>query len=249
MGIERALTLFDLVLHEVIDPKTHLDIVLEHHHDHTVERESQIILLNGEALELFLEHAQLLVTLCDQVEGAATCIVLLRHCREARLPDVLELAIERLNHLLDVVRVPMHVLIGEESTSLQHDFLIHMHILHDLLVLFFGLVQADVNIELLLFSLSQKFVYVRFKSIVSHLNFMLSLFIFCVFNTQILIHVFLQQILLFLLNFLQLGLKCLNRLFEVLLLLLQFLLGLFCLFALLLSSLDQHIDILHDLIL
>ena len=153
MGIERALTLLDLVLHEVIDPKTHLDIVLEHHHDHTVERESQIILLNGEALELLLEHAQLLVTFGDQVEGATTRVVLLCHSREARLPDVLELAIKRLNHLLDVVWVPMHVLVGEEPASLQHDFLVHMHILHDLLVLFFGLVQTDINIKLLLLSL------------------------------------------------------------------------------------------------
>ena len=49
---------------------------------------------------------------------------------------------------------------------------------------------------------------------------MLPLLIFCMLNTQILIHVLLQQVLLFLLDFLQLGLKCLNRLLEVLLLLL-----------------------------
>ena len=68
-------------------------------------------------------------------------------------------------------------------------------------------------------------------------------------NSQILIHVLLQQILLFLLNFLQLRLECLDRLLQVLLLLFQFLLGLFCLFALLLGSLYQYVDILHDLIL
>ena len=36
LGIEFALALVDLVLHEIVDPQAHLDVVLEHHDDHAV---------------------------------------------------------------------------------------------------------------------------------------------------------------------------------------------------------------------
>ena len=40
----------NLVLHQVIDPQTHLNVVLQHHHDHTVQSESQVVFLNWELL-------------------------------------------------------------------------------------------------------------------------------------------------------------------------------------------------------
>ena len=66
--IKLILALLDLVIEKLVDPHSHLDVVLQHHNDHAVEGEAQVILLDGELLELFLEHSQLLRTLLDQIE-------------------------------------------------------------------------------------------------------------------------------------------------------------------------------------
>ena len=68
MQIKLILALLDLVIEKLVDPHSHLDVVLQHHHDHAVEGEAQVILLDGELLELFLKHSQLLRTLLDQIE-------------------------------------------------------------------------------------------------------------------------------------------------------------------------------------
>ena len=62
----------------------------------------------------------------------------------------------------------------------------------------------------------------------------------------ILAHVFLEQVVLLLLDLIQLGLKRLLRLLKFLLLLLELLLGFICLLALLDRALDEHVDVLQD---
>ena len=62
----------------------------------------------------------------------------------------------------------------------------------------------------------------------------------------VLAHIFLKQVMLFLFDLVQLGLKRLLRLLEFLFLLLELLLGFVCLLALFDSALDKHVDVLED---
>jgi len=58
LSFQLALALFDLIAHEVIDPEAHLNVILEHYHNHAVQGESKIVLLDRELLELFLESPE-----------------------------------------------------------------------------------------------------------------------------------------------------------------------------------------------
>ena len=51
---ELLLALLNLVLHQIVYPESHWNVVLKHYHDHTVQGETQIVLLNGELLQLLL---------------------------------------------------------------------------------------------------------------------------------------------------------------------------------------------------
>lgn len=66
--VKPALAFVDLVLHELVDPEAHLDIVLQHHDDHTVQGEAQVIFLDRKMLQFFLQHAQLPITFSYDLE-------------------------------------------------------------------------------------------------------------------------------------------------------------------------------------
>ena len=48
VAVKLALALLDLVLHQLVDPQSHIDIVFEHQLDHLIEREPKVIFLNRE---------------------------------------------------------------------------------------------------------------------------------------------------------------------------------------------------------
>ena len=75
MVIDFSHALIDLVLHEIINPQAHVDVVFEHEHDHAVEREPQVILRYVELPQLFVQLSQLFVALVDQVERASANVI------------------------------------------------------------------------------------------------------------------------------------------------------------------------------
>ena len=148
--IKSTLTLINLILHELVDPEAHLNVILQHDNDHTVECETQIIFLDSEVLQLLLQHLQLPITLGYDLEGAHTCVVLLGHGGEASPTYVLEVAEQRLHHLLHVIWTFIHVLVGEEAAPLKHDLLIHFLVVLELGKLLLHLVQLDLKVVRLL---------------------------------------------------------------------------------------------------
>ena len=149
MLIQISSALIDLILHQVIDPHAHLDVVLQHHEYHTIEREPKVILLDGELFELLLMDLQLLVTLCYHLKGAHSCVVLSRHCSEARSPYAFELLIQSYDHLFNVVWVAMHELVCQEPAPLKYDHLVHLLVLSKLTKGLLSLTQLMVDIILL----------------------------------------------------------------------------------------------------
>jgi len=247
--VEPALALIDLVLHEIVDPQTHLDVVLQHHNDHAVESEAQVVLLNREVLQLLLEHAQLPIGLRYDLEGAHTRVVFFRHRRETSAPDVLKVTKQRLYHLLYVVRTLVHMLVGQEPSTLQDDSLIHFFVLFELLELLLDLIKLEVEIVGLLLTQRQLLVDVGLQGIVGRLDLVLSLLVPRMVPINVLFYTLFHQLLFFFLDFFQLRVKRLYRLLQVHLALLQLFQSLICFLTLTLGTFDEYVDVLHDIIL
>ena len=104
---------------------------------------------------------------------------LLGHGGEARPTYVLEVAEQRLPHLLHVIWTFIHVLVREEAAPLKHNLLIHFLVVLELGKLFLHLVQLDLKVVRLLLPERQLFVDVGLKSVVRSLNLVLCLLITC----------------------------------------------------------------------
>ena len=248
MLVKAALALIDLVFHELVDPEAHLDVVLQHRDDHVVEREAQIVLLNRKVLELSVQHPQLSIALLDDLKRAHTRVVLSRHRREAGAPNVLKVTEQRLYHLLNIVRALVHVLLSQESSTLQHNRLIHFLVLLELFELLFNLVQLEIEVVGLLLAQRQLLVDVGLERVVGRLDLMLGLLVARMVSICILLNRLFHELLFFLLDFFELRVECLNGLLKIHLALLKLLQSLFGLLTLSLRSFDKHIDILHDVI-
>lgn len=68
MKFKTLLTLVKLVLHKLIYPYAHLDVVLQHDNNHTVLGETEIIFLNSEHFQLSVQLAQLIVAFLYDIE-------------------------------------------------------------------------------------------------------------------------------------------------------------------------------------
>ena len=201
MLVKAALALIDLVLHELVDPEAHLDVVLQHRDDHVVEREAQIVLLDRKVLQLSVEHAQLPITLLYDLKRAHTRVVLSRHRGEAGAPNVLEVTEQSFDHLLHVVRALVHVLLSQEPPSLQDNRLIHVLVLLELLELLLDLVQLEIEVVGLLLAQRQLLVDVGLERIVGSLDLVLGLLVARMVSIRILLHRLFHELLFFLLDF------------------------------------------------
>ena len=248
MLVKAALAFIDLVFHKLVDPEAHLNIVLQHRDDHVVEREAQIVLLNRKVLQLSVQHPQLSIALLYDLKRAHTRVVLSRHRREAGAPNVLKVTEQRLYHLLHIVRALVHVLLSQESSTLQHNRLIHVLVLLELFELLLDLIKLEIEVVSLLLAQRQLFVNVGLERVVGRLDLVLSLLVARMVSVRILLNRLFHKLLFFLLDFFELRVECLNGLLEVHLALLKLLQSLFGFLALSLRSFDQHIDILHDVI-
>ena len=65
VAVKLALAFLDLVLHQLVDPKSHINVVFEHQLDHLIEREPKVIFLNRELSQLFVQLSQFLIALVD----------------------------------------------------------------------------------------------------------------------------------------------------------------------------------------
>ena len=150
VNVDLTKAFIDLILHELVDPQAHVYVVLEHQHNHTVEREAQVILRYVELPQLFVQLSQLLIALVDQVKRTPTDIVLPRHVLKTRLSDHLKLAKQGLDHLLDVVRTAIHVPVCQIAPALEHDCLIHLLVLLNLVPIVLRLLQLGIAVIKLL---------------------------------------------------------------------------------------------------
>jgi len=100
----------------------------------------------------------------------------------------------------------------------------------------------------LLLAQRQLLVDVRLQCVVGNLNLVLALLVLLMILPHVLVHSFIKQVALFFLDFVQLGLQCFDCLLQALLVLFKFLASLFSFLVLLLRALDQHVDVLHNLV-
>lgn len=164
--------------------------------------------------QLFVQLAQLFVALSDQIKRASTHVILLRHRREASLADVLELTEESLDHLLDVVRIPVHVPVCQETSSFKQDGLVHLLVLQDLLVIVSGLTQLVIAVSLQFLPLRELLVDVGLQLVVRHLDVVFALLVFLLVFSVVLVNVFVEQVVFFLLDLVQRRLQGFNRLLQ-----------------------------------
>ena len=133
--------------------------------------------MNREVFELFVELVQLTVALRDDLEGPHTRVVFLSHSRETSAPYVFEVSEQSLDHLLDIVRVLIHVLVGQEPPSLEHNGLVHLLVLLELFELFPDLAQLHVDLVLLFLAQRQFFVDVGFERVIRSLDLVFRLLV------------------------------------------------------------------------
>ena len=187
LDFQLALTLFNLIVHEVIDPEAHLDVVLEHHHNHAVESESEIVLLNRKLLKFFFQSSQLNVAFRYDLKRSDTGVVLLCHGREARLSYDFELLVKGFDHFFDVVGAPKHERVSQEASTFKQDLFIHFLVFINLLLFFLRLAELGVNFVLLFFTQRQLFIDVGLERVIGNLDFILALLVLLVVLPHVLV--------------------------------------------------------------
>jgi len=100
----------------------------------------------------------------------------------------------------------------------------------------------------LLLTQRELLVDVGLQGVIGRVNLVLLLLVLLVIVADVLPHLFLKQIGLFLIDFKQLGVECFDRLLQTLMVLLQLFRGVFNFDSLFLSAFDEHVDVLHDVV-